>query len=96
MVSGSADNTAKLWDVSNGKCLKSWEFNTAVRCVQFSEDDKLVLIVTEPRMGYPATLQIFSVENGTTETGMFYDIFYSASFVFLELQKCYYYFDPNG
>ncbi|GJJ70257.1 translation initiation factor 3 subunit I [Entomortierella parvispora] len=67
LVSGSADNTAKIWDVSNGKCLKSWEFNTAVRRVQFSEDDKMVLIVTEPRMGFPATLQIFNVENGLTE-----------------------------
>jgi len=68
LVSGSADNTAKIWDVSNGKCLKSWEFNTAVRRVQFSEDDKMVLIVTEPRMGFPATLQIFNVENGLTES----------------------------
>ncbi|KAG0308938.1 translation initiation factor eIF3 subunit [Dissophora globulifera] len=68
LVSGSADNTAKLWDVSNGKCLKSWEFNTAVRCVKFSEDNKRVLLVTEPRMGYPATLQIFHVENGLTES----------------------------
>ncbi|KAG9319466.1 hypothetical protein KVV02_007029 [Mortierella alpina] len=68
LVSGSADNTAKLWDVSNGKCLKSWEFNTAVRRVQFSEDDKMILLVTEPRMGFPATLQIFNVENGATET----------------------------
>ncbi|KAG0289289.1 translation initiation factor eIF3 subunit [Linnemannia gamsii] len=67
LISGSADNTAKLWDVSNGKCLKSWEFNTAVRCVQFSEDDKLVLLVTEPRMGFPATLQIFNVENVSSE-----------------------------
>ena len=71
MISGSADNTAKLWDVSNGKCLKSWEFNTAVRRVQFSEDNKKVLLITEPRMGFPATLQIFDIENGLNEHGTF-------------------------
>lgn len=48
----------------------SWEFNTAVRRVQFSEDDKKILLITEPRMGFPATLQIFSIENGLTEPGM--------------------------
>ncbi|KAF9956578.1 translation initiation factor eIF3 subunit [Modicella reniformis] len=67
LITGSADNTARLWDVSNGKCLTSWEFNTAVRRVQFSEDDKKVLLVTEPRMGFPATLQIFDIQNGLTE-----------------------------
>ncbi|KAF9976471.1 translation initiation factor eIF3 subunit [Actinomortierella ambigua] len=64
LASGSADNTAKLWDVSNGKCVKSWEFKTAVRRVAFSEDDKYLLIITEPRMGFPATVQIFNVEAG--------------------------------
>ena len=33
MVSGAADNTMKLWDVSTGKCLKTWEFLTAVKRV---------------------------------------------------------------
>lgn len=72
VASGSADNTAKLWDVSNGKCLKSWEFNTAVRRVQFSENDKKILLVTEPRMGFPATLQIFDVDNIDDAPVVFY------------------------
>lgn len=70
MISGSADNTAKLWDVSNGTCLKTWEFKTAVRRVQFSENDKKILLVTEPRMGFPATLQIFDAEDIDSEPGM--------------------------
>ncbi|KAK3813152.1 MAG: WD40-repeat-containing domain protein [Benniella sp.] len=72
LVSGSADNKAKLWDVSNGTCLKSWEFNTAVRAIQFSEDDKKILVVTEPRMGFPATVQIFDVENIDSDPVIFH------------------------
>ena len=33
MVSGGADNTMKLWEISSGKLLKSWEFLTAVKRV---------------------------------------------------------------
>ncbi|KAF9358299.1 translation initiation factor eIF3 subunit [Mortierella sp. NVP85] len=72
LVSGSADNKAKLWDVSNGTCLKSWEFNTAVRAIQFSEDDKKILVITEPRMGFPATVQIFDVENIDSDPVIFH------------------------
>lgn len=69
LVSGSADNKAKLWDVSNGTCLKSWEFNTAVRAIKFSEDDKKILVITEPRMGFPGTVQIFDVDNIDSDPG---------------------------
>ncbi|BEI82743.1 hypothetical protein CcaverHIS002_0306110 [Cutaneotrichosporon cavernicola] len=43
LLTGAADNEMKLWDVSTGKCLKSWEFLTAVTRVAWSEDDEMAL-----------------------------------------------------
>lgn len=61
LVTGSADNTAKLWDVQTGKCLKTWEFKTAVKRVEFSEDDTMVLCVTEQRMGFAGSITVLPV-----------------------------------
>lgn len=38
LLSGSADNTMKLWLVQTGECIRTWEFTTAVKRVQWSED----------------------------------------------------------
>jgi translation initiation factor 3 subunit I len=61
MVSGSADNTLKLWSVSTGKCLYTWEFPTAVKRVAFSDDDEQVVCITEQRMGYQGAIRIFNI-----------------------------------
>ncbi|KAI8062424.1 WD40-repeat-containing domain protein [Gongronella butleri] len=66
LVTGSADNTAKLWEVQTGKCLKTWEFKTAVKRVAFSEDDSMVLCVTEERMGYAGTITVLPVNPDLT------------------------------
>jgi len=62
LVSGSADNDMKLWNVSNGKLLYTWEFPTAVKRVSFSEDDKQVVCVTEQRMGHQCAIRVFDIE----------------------------------
>lgn len=61
LASGAADNTIKLWEVRTGKCLKTWEFPTAVKRVEFSEDGKKLLGVTEKRMGHLATIVVFDI-----------------------------------
>ena len=63
LASGSADNTIKLWNVQTGQCLKTWEFPTAVKRVAFSEDDSMLLGVTEKRMGYPGSVVVFPINN---------------------------------
>lgn len=60
-VTGSADNTARLWNVQTGKCLKTWEFKTAVKRVEFNEDDNMILCVTEERMGFPGTVTVMNI-----------------------------------
>lgn len=61
LVSGSADNTLRLWDIKSGKCLYKWEFPTAVKRVAFSEDDSQVVCVTEQRMGYQGAIRVFNI-----------------------------------
>ena len=63
LASGSADNTIKLWNVQTGQCLKTWDFPTAVKRVAFSEDDEMLLGVTEKRMGYPGSIVVLPINN---------------------------------
>ncbi len=62
IASGSADNTIRLWDVKTGKCLKTWEFPTAVKRVEFNEDATKLLGVTEKRMGYLGTIVVLDIK----------------------------------
>ena len=61
MVSGSADNTLRLWDIRTGKCLYTWEFPTAVKRVAFKDDGSQVLCITEQRMGFQCTIRVFNI-----------------------------------
>ncbi|OAA79701.1 eukaryotic translation initiation factor 3 subunit 2 [Akanthomyces lecanii RCEF 1005] len=61
IASGSADNTIRLWNVKTGKCLKVWEFPTAVKRVEFNEDGTKLLGVTEKRMGYLSNIITFDI-----------------------------------
>ncbi|KAJ1831032.1 translation initiation factor eIF3 subunit, partial [Coemansia sp. RSA 2708] len=67
VVTGSADNTARLWHAETGRELHVWEFKTAVKRVEFSHDDKYVLMVTEERMGYKGTIQVFAIDSSQPE-----------------------------
>lgn len=61
LVTGSADNMMKLWNVKTGECLYTWEFPTAVKRVAWSEDDQRILAVTEKRMGFPGGVSVFAI-----------------------------------
>ncbi len=61
MASGAADNTVRLWDIRSGKCLKVWEFDTAVKRVEFNEDGSKLLAVTEQRMGFLGTIVVLDI-----------------------------------
>lgn len=62
IASGAADNTVRLWDIKSGKCLKTWDFNTAVKRVEFNEDGSQLLAVTEKRMGFLGTIVILDIK----------------------------------
>jgi len=61
IASGAADNTVRLWEIRSGKCLKVWEFNTAVKRVEFNEDGSKLLAVTEKRMGFLGTIEVMDI-----------------------------------
>lgn len=61
IASGAADNTVRLWNVQTGKCLKVWDFNTAVKRVEFNEDGTQLVAVTEQRMGFLGTIVVLDI-----------------------------------
>ena len=61
LASGAADNTVRLWDIRTGKLLKVWDFDTAVVRVEFSEDGRRLLAVTEKRMGFLGTIVVLDI-----------------------------------
>ena len=62
LASGAADNTIKLWHVQTGKCLKTWDFPTAIKRVEFSEDGARLLGVTEKRMGHLGSIVVLPID----------------------------------
>lgn len=54
MITGSGDNSAKLWDVDSGLDLVTFPHKTPVRSVAFGEGDSLFLTVTD-QVRYCAT-----------------------------------------
>lgn len=62
LASGAADNTVKLWHIQTGKCLMTWDFNTAVKRVEFNEDGSQLLAVTEKRMGFLGTIVVLDIK----------------------------------
>ena len=60
-LSGAADNTIRLWDVSNGKMLEQIETKSAVRTCKFSYSGNLVAFTTDKTMGQPCVIHIVDV-----------------------------------
>ena len=52
----------RLWEVRTGRPLKTWEFLTAVKRVEFSEDGRQLLAVTEKRQGQLSMIHVFDID----------------------------------
>lgn len=64
LASGSADNTAVIWDVSCGVSKGIIETKTGVRSVSWSMGDQQLAILTDATMGFPSSILIFDVRTG--------------------------------
>ncbi|KAJ3055164.1 Eukaryotic translation initiation factor 3 subunit I [Rhizophlyctis rosea] len=67
LLTGSADSSARLWDVQTGKELFKWNTNTAVRAVAFAQGDKKALYVTDAVMGQKSTIWVVPVEDNVED-----------------------------
>ena len=58
MITGSADQTAKLWDVKSGKELFTFKFGAPARSVDFSVGDHLAVITTDHFVGTSSAIHV--------------------------------------
>jgi translation initiation factor 3 subunit I len=61
LATGAADNTIRLWDVKTGKLLKTWEFDSSIKRVEFSPDGSQLLGVTEKRQNVLSSIVVFDI-----------------------------------
>ena len=61
LASGGADNTMRLWDVKTGKLLKTWDFHSSIKRVEFNEDGTKLLGVTEKRQGVVSSIVVYDI-----------------------------------
>ncbi|KAL0435229.1 UNVERIFIED_CONTAM: Eukaryotic translation initiation factor 3 subunit I [Sesamum radiatum] len=58
LITGSADQTAKIWDVKTGIPFYTFYFDSPARSVDFAVGDKLAAITTDAFMGLPSAVHI--------------------------------------
>jgi len=61
LATGAADNTMRLWEVSTGKLLKTWEFESSIKRVEFSADGRQLLGVTEKRQNVLSSIVVYDI-----------------------------------
>jgi len=71
LLTGSSDQTAKLWDVKTGKELHSFKHASGVRSVGFAHGERMILTVQDNQYSQIPTIYIYNVddldEKDTTE-----------------------------
>ncbi|KAL5021798.1 hypothetical protein ScPMuIL_000953 [Solemya velum] len=65
VITASADNFCKLWDLETGRCISSLETRTAVRTCGFSYSGDLIMYTTDKTMGQNCEIHIFDVSDSS-------------------------------
>ena len=58
LITGSADQTVKLWNVETGQQLYTFNFDSPARSVDLSVGDKLAVITTDPFMELTSAIHV--------------------------------------
>lgn len=67
LITGSADQTAKLWNVQTGAQLFTFNFDSPARSVDFAVGDKLVVITTDPFMELTSAVHVKRIARDPSE-----------------------------
>lgn len=67
LITGSADSSARLWDLQTGKALHTFKFNEPCRAVKFAVGDGMAAISSDPFMGVPACIYLVTVADDAAE-----------------------------
>ncbi|MBA0611694.1 hypothetical protein Godav_012357 [Gossypium davidsonii] len=67
LITGSADQTVKLWNVQKGTQLYTFNFGSPARSVEFAIGDKLAVITTDPFMELTSAIHVKRIAGDSTE-----------------------------
>ncbi|KAE8691103.1 Eukaryotic translation initiation factor 3 subunit I [Hibiscus syriacus] len=67
LLTGSADQTVKLWNVQTGTQLYTFNFGSPARSVEFAIGDKLAVITTDPFMDLTSAIHVKRISKDPTE-----------------------------
>lgn len=62
LLTGSADSSAKLWDVKSGECHATWGFDAPCKAVAFALGDELAALSTDPFMSREPAIHLVSID----------------------------------
>jgi translation initiation factor 3 subunit I len=72
LITASADQSVKLWNVQTGAQLFTFNFNSPARSVDFSVGDKLAVITTDPFMGVTSAINVKSIAEDPSQRKLVY------------------------
>ncbi|KAL0459319.1 UNVERIFIED_CONTAM: Eukaryotic translation initiation factor 3 subunit I [Sesamum latifolium] len=85
LITGSADQTAKIWDVKTGTLIYTFNFDSPARSVDFAVGDKLAVITTDPFMGLPSAIHIKQIARDPEDHQLYSDPIVVCCSLILEL-----------
>lgn len=68
LITGAADQSARLWDVETGKQIHRYAHGSTVRSVGWAMGDKMFLTVTDTSFGGTPTIYIYNAPEGNEVT----------------------------
>lgn len=77
VLTGSGDNTCRLWEATTGKQLHVFETKSAVRSVAFAFGDKEAIFVTDATMGNKSTIHFIKIAENPEERKYLIKIYYN-------------------
>jgi WD40 repeat protein len=75
LITGSADQTAKLWSVQSGEQLYSFNFGSPARAVDLAVGDKFAVITTDPFMDSPSAIHVKILARDPADRKLYYASF---------------------